>query len=101
MAVREEHSCIKITPQREGAQVKAGEPGRVPVCGLARELEGQLVGANSRGDLVGTQQLGQLQQLGRPVGTRLPIKRAEVLERQAHVVLGSATSVEGGQLLFC
>ena len=101
VAVREEHSCIEIAPRGEGARVKAGEPGRVPVGGLARELEGQLAGPHSRGDLVGAQQVGQLQQVGRPVGTRGPIKRAEVLERQANTVLGAATSIEGGQLLCC
>ena len=76
VAVREEHSCIEIAPRGEGARVKAGEPGRVPVCCLARELEGQLAEPHSHGDLAGVQQVGQLQQIGSPVGTRGPIKRA-------------------------
>jgi len=75
---------VELTPRREGARGEVGEPSRVPVRGWTLELEAQFAWPLCHRDLMRAQQVGQLQDVGRPI--LLPLERAEVLGRRADPV---------------
>ena len=79
-----EHCSVEVAPRGERARGEVGEPSRVPVCSLSRELEAQLAWPLRHRDLVRAEQMSKLKDVGCSI--LLPLKWAKVLGRRADPV---------------